>query len=58
MHVGDSLSFVQVHVGLINVARVFLSDLDIYVLVVYRLLSCSPAQDENLLSSLGIFCIG
>ena len=36
----------------------FLSDLDVYVLVVCRPYSRSPAQYENLLSFLADFCIG
>ena len=46
LYVAKSLSFVQVDVGFINVAGV-LSDLDVYVLAVYRLPSYSAAQDEN-----------
>ena len=57
LYVAKSLSFVQVDVGFINVAGVLRSDLDVYVLAVYRPPSYSAAQEENLLSFLDDFCI-
>ena len=58
LYVVKSLPLVQVDVCFINVAEVFLSDLDVYVLAVYRHPLYSLAQYENLLSFLDDFCIG
>ena len=58
LYVANSLSFVQVDIDILNVAGVVSSDLDVYILAVYRFPSYSPAQDENLLSFLGDFYIG
>ena len=43
----DSLSFVHVNVGLMNVAGVFMSDLDVNVLAIYKTPSNSHVQNEN-----------
>ena len=58
LYVADSLSFVHVDVGLMNVAGVFLSELDVYVLATYRPPSNSHVQDVNLLSFLSEFSVG
>ena len=49
LYFADSLSFVHDDVGLINVAWVFLSDLDVYVLAINRPHSNSHVQGDYLL---------
>ena len=55
--VSQFLSFVLVDVGLLNVTAVFLTNLDIYVIVVYRPSSNTDLQDEHFLSFISDFCI-
>ena len=57
LYVADSLSFVPVEVDLLNVAVVFLTDLCVYVVAVYRPPSYTAVQDESLLLFLSEFCI-
>ena len=52
------LSFVSVDVCLLNVAAVFLIDLDIYIVVVCRPPFNTALQDEHLLSFISDFGIG
>ena len=50
---------VHVGVGLMNIAELFLSNLDVlYVLTIYRLPTKSHVQDENLLFYLSEFSVG
>ena len=58
LYVADSLLFVPVEVNFFNVAVVFLADLDIYIVAVYRPPFCTALQGESLLLFLSEFCIG
>ena len=58
LYVGDTLSFVQIEVNLLNVAAVLLLDLYVYDLAVYRPPSNYPLQDESLFSFISDFCVG
>ena len=58
LYAAHFLSFASVDVGLLNVAVVFLTALDIYIVVVYRPPSNTALQYEHLLSILSDFCLG
>ena len=58
LYVANSLSFVPVKIDLLNVAVAFLTDIDIYVVAVYRPPSYIALQDESLLLFLSEFFIG
>ena len=57
LYVANFLSFVSVDGGLLNVVAVFLTDLDIYIDVVYRPPPNTNLQPEHLLSFISDFCI-